>query len=366
VIVADEADLHIYDERGKKRRKLAKFERKGLAAGAKPVRVPNAGERRVVLSLAPQDALRTTINLPLAAENNLAQVVGFEIDRLTPFKTEQVYYDAKVIDRQPANRTLQASLGIVPRAILAAILSQVQLIGLVPEAVVIEGDSSKLNLLPASKQRRRLNSAQRWRRVLLFLVFLTALAWAVLPLWQQRNVVIQLLPLVDTAEQQAQLALALRERLDTAVESSQFLIEKRRQSVLMVDVLHELTGLLPDSTYLEQLSLRNGEVEMRGQSAEATALISLLEDSELFEQAAFRSPVVKDNRTGRDRFVLTANITPGFVHIPIDLATAAEENQAVEEAAELQADSEIPVEPESGLGQSAPEPAQNMEQTRVN
>jgi len=334
VVVADATQLHLYDERSGKRRELVSYERKSLAEGIKPINAPKADERRVVLSLAPEHVLCTTVNLPLAAENNLQQVVGFEIDRLTPFKSVQVCYDAKIIERLPTNRTLRARLGIVQRELLMPMLAQAQVLGLTPEAVAIEGDDNGLNLLPEGYRRRRLNAGQWRRRMLLFLMFITGLALAALPLWQQRSIVTQLIPRVDTAEQQAQAVLAFRERLDTAVESSQFLLQKRRQTALMIDLLNELTALLPDHTYLEQFSLRDGQLELRGQSAEATVLIGLLEESELFEQATFRSPVVKDNRTSRDRFVISATVVPGLNHAPARIAAvenpSAQDNPALD------------------------------------
>ncbi|MEZ5590278.1 MAG: PilN domain-containing protein [Gammaproteobacteria bacterium] len=271
---------------------------------------------------------------------------------MTPFSADKVYYDAKIVDRQPDNRILRARLAVVPRTTLTAILTQLQTLGLTPAAVVIEGDTSGLNLLPPGKRRRRLNAVQWWGRALLLLIALTLLVAAALPLWQQRSIVVRLLPLVDAAEQEAQSVLAFRDRLDNAVESSQFLLEKRRQSALMVDVLNELTALLPDNTYLEQLSVRNGQLELRGQSAEATALISLIEDSKLFAQTTFRSPVVKDNRTGQDRFVISATVTPVPEHAPSAQQGISTEDlpedlsgESPEELSEEQSGAEPPAEP---------------------
>jgi general secretion pathway protein L len=60
--------------------------------------------------------LRRTISLPIAAEDNLRQVLTFEMDRQTPFKAEQVYFDYHVATRAAADRNLQVELTVVPRA----------------------------------------------------------------------------------------------------------------------------------------------------------------------------------------------------------------------------------------------------------
>ena len=313
VVLASREDIRIYDERGGHRRELGRLPRNEVDAGHG--RIINPGERQVVLCLAPEQVLSTTVTLPLAAENNLRQAVGFEIDRLTPFSADKVYYDVQLLERQPANRTLRAQLAVVLRSTLTPLLGQLQGLGLAPERVEIEGDQTGLDLLPSSYRRRILRAGQRWRRILLFLIVLTALGIAILPLWQQRSVVVDMIPMVDAAEREAQEVISLRERLDNAAESSLFLLEKRRQTVRLVDILNELTVLLPDNAYLEQFSLRNGQAELRGQSGEATALISVLEESELLADVTFRSPVVKDNRSGLDRFVISARVVPGVTPI---------------------------------------------------
>ena len=51
--------------------------------------VPNAG------------VLRRNLQLPAAAIDNLSSVVGFELDRQTPFRADQVRYDARVLPHEP-------------------------------------------------------------------------------------------------------------------------------------------------------------------------------------------------------------------------------------------------------------------------
>jgi general secretion pathway protein L len=52
----------------------------------------HAGTRQVVLLLPPERLLDTTVTLPAATEENLREVLAFEMDQLTPFTVDQVYY----------------------------------------------------------------------------------------------------------------------------------------------------------------------------------------------------------------------------------------------------------------------------------
>src|SRR5271167_2333068 len=53
--------------------------------------LPRATGRTTVLRLREQDVLGKTVTLPLAAERELDQVLGFEMDRETPLKAEEIY-----------------------------------------------------------------------------------------------------------------------------------------------------------------------------------------------------------------------------------------------------------------------------------
>src|SRR5688572_14780902 len=63
-----------------------------------------AGEARgrARLALAPREALVRRVTMPAATEENLGTVLGFEMDRLTPFPAEDVYYDYRVVGRDAA------------------------------------------------------------------------------------------------------------------------------------------------------------------------------------------------------------------------------------------------------------------------
>ncbi len=58
----------------------------------------------VVLCLPKDKALTRALTLPLAAEENLREVLAFEMNRQTPFRADQVYYDYMVVVGTPGRR----------------------------------------------------------------------------------------------------------------------------------------------------------------------------------------------------------------------------------------------------------------------
>jgi general secretion pathway protein L len=306
--VQDEG-LVIRQEKGKTNREIDRYSIQSLKDGSLKGQLPKTKDKRIVLRLPAENALVKTISLPMAAETNLRQVVGFEIDRLTPFSPNKVYFDAQVISRRMETRNVQVRFVMILRTLVDGFLQQLTALKLAPDAVDIVGSVDDINLLPPEHRPRKGQGARGIQGFLWVLILFSLIATSILPLWQQRNNVLVLMPKVEAAQQQAETAVALRTELESTVTSSQFLLQKRLHNELVIELVNELSTILPDNTWVEQLVINGDEIQVRGQSLAAATLISLVEASDKFESTTFRSPVVQDRRTGRDRFFLSSQIS---------------------------------------------------------
>src|SRR5690606_29385649 len=63
-------------------------------------------------------ALRRRLVLPAAAAERLRDVVGFEIDRQTPFAADEVAFDARMLGRREGDAQIEAELVAAPRRAL--------------------------------------------------------------------------------------------------------------------------------------------------------------------------------------------------------------------------------------------------------
>ena len=70
----------------------------------------------VEVVLAPELSLVKEVELPAAAEENLHQVLGFEMQRFTPFRTADVHYDHEVTERGEGR--LRVRLAVVPKRVV--------------------------------------------------------------------------------------------------------------------------------------------------------------------------------------------------------------------------------------------------------
>jgi len=66
-----------------------------------------------------------------------------------------------------------------------------------------------------------------------------------------------------------------------------------REQAVTIDLLKEITEVLPQDTWLRSLAVRARKIHLQGTSASATAVVKALEDSPLFNKVHFDSPVVK-------------------------------------------------------------------------
>jgi len=79
-----------------------------------------------------------------------------------------------------------------------------------------------------------------------------------------------------------------------------------------VIVLEALSQTLPDDTFLNELRIENGKVQIAGLTRDAPALIRLIEQSQHFTRATFFAPTTRAASEDRERFHIEAHIEPVF------------------------------------------------------
>ena len=259
---------------------------------------------RVVVALPPRQVMRKRLALPAAVEESLEQALSYDLDRHTPFRPDQLYFDAVVVDRDPAQKTIAVDWAAALKTVVDGARRQAEAWGASVQAVVPGPASTvppRLNLLPA-EERPRAGSWRRWQVwVPLVLVAAVALASVLVPLVQKREYAIALNKQAEEARVQALAADAVRTRLERAQGEYNFVLAKKYAYPGTVQLLDGVTRVLPDDTWVTQLEMRTSlrgketqrDLVLRGESANAGKLIGLLEDSKLVEQAALRSSTTK-------------------------------------------------------------------------
>ncbi len=283
-------------------------------AVARIVRGAGVRTAEVVLRLPRDKVLRRLVDLPAAAAENLREVLGFEMDRHTPFKADEVYFDYRLEGSDPERKRITVDLVVVPRTVADQAVQLATSWGLAPDRLAAGGESAEaarpFNLLPASASRTRTGLGGRLAVALLVVAALLSAAALYLPLERERTLLAATEAELAKVRGEALAADGLKTQIEEMLQRGSFVVERKRGEYGAIELLDELTRLLPDHTWVLKFGLRNGRLTLSGYSAKPTSLIGLLEQSELLAEVRFSSPVTMDQKIGLERFNLTATLIP--------------------------------------------------------
>ena len=266
----------------------------------------------VVLCLPRRGILRRQVELPLAALENLREVLAFEMDRHTPFEANEVYFDYHLLSTDRAAMRLNVDLAVVTRARADEAVQRLRDWSLDPDRVEIagglEGQSTQFNLLPASMLRANRGHFQRLTGVGVAAACVLLAVAVYVPINQKQETLKLVEARLSTVRAEAAEANALSEQVTALLKRGQFVVERKNKRSTVAELLMEVTEILPDDTWLIQFGWRGDRLVLSGYSASPSTLIGLLEQSELLREVRFSSPVTVDQRIGLERFNLSARV----------------------------------------------------------
>lgn len=271
------------------------------------------GQRDVVIELPSERVLRKTLTLPLATEENLRQVLEFQMEEYTPFPISQVYFGHRVVGRDFARGQLAVEFAATPRDAVDEAVQTLNDWGCVVRAAVAQDmlvAGSLINLLPAAQGMPPSLLTRGPNPWLAAMVVLLAIAAIAMPVVIKREALLQMQPWLEKGKTAAEAADALRRDLETRVQDHNYLLEKRQALPAVIVALEELTRILPDDTWVQQLDIKGKELQIQGETASSVKLIGLFEQSGRFYDASFRSPLTKGQTAGAERYQLALQMRP--------------------------------------------------------
>lgn len=270
------------------------------------------GARDSALIVPSDKILSKTLTLPLAAEENLREVLGFEMDRHTPFSADQVYYDFTITGRSVERKELSLVLFFAPRKIVDGLVELASRHGIPPTAATSREAVTKqftdVNLLPATMRTVRPKAVNRLNFALSCLAVLLLVSTLVVPIAQKQYLIGKLASQLEEQETAAGEAIRLQREVEKLAEGSELLLQKKQSNLLVLQVIDEMSRIIPDDTWIDRLDITGDEVLLQGQSSSSAALIALIESSPVLHNVRFRAPVTQVVQTGSERFQLSANV----------------------------------------------------------
>ncbi|MGE5154143.1 MAG: PilN domain-containing protein [Bdellovibrio bacteriovorus] len=275
-----------------------------VAGGAKEL------PHRTVLRLPGEAVLTRRASFPAQVREKLPQVIRLELDRLSPFSADQVVYDFALVPGAKGDARIAVDLALCRRDRVADWIKRLREGGSPIDQITWEGAWPSANLLPPEERPRRRKPLLNGVWLLSALILVLLIAAVGTPLWQKARLLEALDAELSRARSQAVQVDEARKDLEQAREGSTVVLQHKWDQPRVTDLLRELTDRIPDDTWVQSLEYQGREVQVRGESGQATALIGILEGAPGIEGVSFRSPVTQVARTGKERFNLAFTLKP--------------------------------------------------------
>jgi general secretion pathway protein L len=255
----------------------------------------------------------TTTSLPLAAEASMRPILQHQLDRLVPLPPSDVEFEYEVEPYDAAAKSITVRLVVATRASIERAVSIANSIGLNPTRIVAPigvADREPVTLWRA-RQGPGGSRTLRWTRHalegLVVALLVATYATYVYRLDQART---------DLRQQVARAtksAMAVRDLVQQISDSEgAFGILQRRQNTSdYLRLLDELTNLIPDNTWVTQLSVRGNNVETIGFSPRVADFVARLEESQLTTNPRFRAPITRSADGSTERFDISFDVSFG-------------------------------------------------------
>ncbi len=253
------------------------------------------------------------ITLPLAAAENLREAISFEMERQTPFKPEQVYFDFEILERDEASGRLKIKLMLTPRTTIDETLEKLSQWGILVKALGFSTEENKRyqhsELKLAANGNEQKSGDNMTSFALAALLAILVCAAIMFPLQQKKQYLKVLQEGIKETMEAAEQAMAIRNEVNQIGMGSEYIGKRRADTPLMLETLTLATRLIPDNAWLMSIQLNGKQFNLQGEADSATQLIERLEGSDHFTAANFTSPIKQNARTGKEQFNLTTEIS---------------------------------------------------------
>jgi general secretion pathway protein L len=273
-------------------------------------------ERRLPIGIRvdPQDCHQRTVELPAAAQRDFPRLLALDLERATPLRMADVMSAHMVEGAGRAKGLVRVRHLLVKRRTVEPTMREIRAAGLEP-SFVESWDSERAGALPvdflqpaasegdeASRSRPRMAAAA----VLALVLGAGSAHW-----WQKETELSALSAQVSRLEagaREGRQALAQARAADEELARLVRMLDARPPATLIVE---EVTRLVPDTAWLEELHIEGDGVEIAGLATSASNLLQIFERSAMFHETRFTAPLRLESGSDRERFRLRTRLKPG-------------------------------------------------------
>lgn len=255
----------------------------------------------LVIDPGQENTLTRRLCLPAPALDNLHEVVGFELARQTPFRSDAIVYNWRIHRVEPWAGRIEIVAAAAPKRAVTDVQNALERLG-----------ETDVPILIADRPIQADDAAtQALRRVaggLFALALLLTATCVYLPLQQKAARLADLERALASARDEAALARDTRAEIHRLALREDVLVERKQARRSTSQTMAALRHHLPDDVRLVELSISGAGVTVVGRAPAPLNVIEQLEAATIFAGVRFLSPVVDTANGTAKRFQLTARV----------------------------------------------------------
>lgn len=271
----------------------------------------------VVLEIPSENVVVRRIAVPAQAREFVAGIVRNQIDRLSPWHSDQAVYGFHTDVDADNSGTFDVRVLIASRAIIDAACEQVAAIGLSVDRVVGRcgnaGSTKAVALwsrlsevLPEYRARMHRNIGIGIAATVAACIAIST--WAVISASSFRSGSEDVAVQIDTLRHRLQSPVSLQSAASLPPNEREWY--EKEVSPTAVVVIEALSRALPDTAYLTEFSLQNVTLRIVGLTSDAPPLIASLERSGSLTDVHFFAPTTREQNGNHFRFHIEGRVEP--------------------------------------------------------
>ena len=309
VVATGDEGLRLIDERGRKRAVLSGMDVwDGLLELAR-----EHSTAPVRLRLPYSSCYFRRVDVPAALRADTRRFLDLDLERATPFRLKDVY-TAHYIDEARSRRdTLNVCQLVIRRDAVDIPAADIRATGVELSGIDCWSEDGTtalpVNFMPQDALINAHSVAwSRLAKVLAAAVLVLAVSALYLGLSRQERALADLTEQTAAARAKAQAVQQKIEVSESALKEARAIESLRSERLTAVEILDNLTKLLPDSAWLTDLRIEGDRIEFSGDAESAAPLVSAFESSKLFAGAALTSPVTRERGDTKERFSMRVRL----------------------------------------------------------
>lgn len=250
--------------------------------------------------------LHRNVSLPLAARNNLSNILGFQMSSLTPWSKGQVYYGWRV--QGTTGSMLNLTLYVCSRRQVDPIIHPLEKLGIHSHDLITDDGLLVKNFFAPAEQINWRNEIKKPLPWLCFfaLVSLVFVSWLPLHFMSHEKTILE--KQMQRERTQALEASTLRQQLNQIITETDFLAKIINDHIPTFVSIDDMTEQLPLNAWVYMLRRTGKEISVWGLAKSVKDVQDAMKKTQYWQRATFDASANDGNTGGDERFQMHVNL----------------------------------------------------------